>query len=374
VIGGKGVVVYKNSFLPLLLLALLALPFSVLVSCAAKPGELPVNHTPGTAVSFLETENRSSAPDIAEGAAIAGTTAIAGLDEIAELERSGGFVPGLGLAESKLREGTGDYAGAVLAVYKELSWAYALGAADVSREAIRQGMEKLLEPGTVFLPDAQKKIAASVRAILAYFEGRYDEAEKSLTGIYGKDGEVDGFSRFLLLVCALEKGNAGREERSLYSVIRSRYAGFPEYWYRFARYEAGNADTKENADSGKPGAAGDAGAHAERCINLAPEGPYAAECRTIFAKAMGLKSEDAPSLKTRLEIETAVTAAVNQKNPEMLSQLLPLAALPDNPSTLYACAAMRSLAGEQIFRTWFVNAAEKAKGRLAERLFYISRG
>ncbi|MDR2143154.1 MAG: hypothetical protein LBP29_02145, partial [Treponema sp.] len=44
----------------------------------------------------------------------------ADLDELAELERSGGFVPGLGLAESNLREASGDYAGAVLAVYKEL--------------------------------------------------------------------------------------------------------------------------------------------------------------------------------------------------------------------------------------------------------------
>jgi len=79
-------------------------------------------------------------------------------------------------------------------------------------------------------------------------------------------------------------------------------------------------------------------------------------------------------LKTRMEIETAVKEAVNQRNPELLGPLLPLAALPDNPSTLYASGAMRALAAESIFRSWFSAEAEKARGRLAERLQYISRG
>jgi hypothetical protein len=153
----------------------------------------------------------------------------------------------------------------------------------------------------------------------------------------------------------LEKGTAGREERSVYGAIRSRYSLFPEYWYRYARSE-------------------EEGAHAERCINLAPDGPYAAECRIILAKTMGLETGDAPAIRTRLEIEIAINEAVNQRNPELLVPLLPLAALPDNPSTLYASGAMRALAGENIFRSWFSAEAEKARGRLAERLFYISRG
>jgi uncharacterized membrane protein YhfC len=89
---------------------------------------------------------------------------------------------------------------------------------------------------------------------------------------------------------------------------------------------------------------------------------------------MGLQPENAPALKTRLEIEATVTQAVNQRNPELLSALLPLAALPDNPSTLYASGAMRALAGESLFRAWFTAEAGKARGRLAERLLYISRG
>ena len=326
----------------LLLITLLLVPF--LAACAGRPGELPADRTPGEAVELME--RRGSLPDA--------------LDELIELERSGGFVPGLGLAESRLREDAGDYAGAVLAVFKELSWAYSLGAADVSRDTIRQGLEKLLEPEAPFEQEAREEIAATVRAIFAFFEGRYNEAEKQLSLLFGKDDEADSFSRFMLLVCALENGTAGREEKSMYGAIRARYMGFPEYWYHYARSEPGTGEIVS--------------AYAERCINLAPEGPYAAECRIMLAETMGLKAEEASSLKTRFEIETTISEAVNLRNPELLSSLLTLIALPDNPSTLYASGALRALAGEALFNSWFTREAEKARGRLAERLLYISRG
>ena len=331
---------YKNFFLLLLLL------LGVFISCSAGAeisGGPAMLQDKGTLAPGWEKMPDEAVPLPAE------------LDEIAELERSGGFVPGLGLAESKLREDAGDYAGAVLAVYKELAWAYALGAADVSGDVIKQGLQKLLEAETPFTEEAREKIEEAVGAILAYFNGSYDQAEKSLGKLFENEKELDSFSRYMLLVCALEKGTAGREDRSAYGAIRSRYVFFPEYWYHLARAE-------------------DSAQYAERCINLSPAGPYAAECRVILAKAMGLKAEDAPVLKTRMEIETAVKEAVNQRNPELLGPLLPLAALPDNPSTLYASGAMRALAAESIFRSWFSAEAEKARGRLAERLQYISRG
>ena len=337
-------------FLLLLLLFLVVLTF--LAACTGKPGELPADRTTSETAELIE--RRGSMPDA--------------MNDLIELERSGGFVPGLGLAESRLREDAGDYAGAVLAVFKELSWAYSLGAADVSGETIRQGLEKLLEPESPFEAAAREEIAAAVRAILAFFDGRYIEAEKNLFQLYGKDDEADSFSRFMLLVCALENGTAGREEKSMYGAIRARYMGFPEYWYRYARSEHG-AGTIEMG-----GYTDAAAAYAERCINLAPAGPYAADCRIILAKTMGLNAEDAPVLKTRFEIETEISQAVNQRNPELLSSLLSLVALPDNPSTLYASGAMRALAGENLFRLWFASEAEKARGRLAERLLYISRG
>jgi len=286
------------------------------------------------------------------------------LEELAEMERTGGFVPGLGLAESNVRERAGDYAGAVLAVYKELSWAYSMGVGSVSREAILAGLNRLLdgEVASRFSEDAQNQNTRAVKAISAFWNSRWDEAENQLGSLYGNDREADSFSRWMLLVCALESGNAGREIRSAYASIRSRYTSFPEYWYRAARTEFPNA-----AD------------YAEMCINLAPSGPYAAECRIILAKSMGLNNGDAPALKTRLEIESLVNASVNQRNPELLAELLPLAGLPDNPSTLYAAGAMRALASELTFRNWFVKEAEKAQGRrangrLADRLLYISRG
>ena len=265
----------------------------------------------------------------------------------------------------------------MLAVFKELSWAYALGAGDVSREAIREGLGKLLEPETAsrFGEEARKKIAAAVPAILAFFEGRWEEAEQRLFPLYGGDPEADGFARWMLLVCAMEK-SGGSQGRSAYGAIRARYGSFPEYWFRAAR--AAQAAGKAKA-AGIPGTAKNeqsalAGDYAERCINLAPAGPYAAECRIILAETMGLGGADAPALRTRREIEAAVAASAEQGNPELLAPLLPLAGLPDNPSTLYASGAMRALAANGTFRDWFVREAEKARGRLAERLRYISRG
>jgi len=301
-------------------------------------------------------------------AGISDEEALPVLENLAEMERTGGFVPGLGLAESNVRERSGDYAGAVLAVYKELSWAYSMGVGSVSREAILAGLNRLLdgEVSARFSEDAQNKNAMAVKAISAFWNSRWEEAEHQLGSLYGGDREADSYSRWMLLVCALENGNAEREVRSAYASIRSRYASFPEYWYRAAR-------------AGFPNAAD----YAEMCINLAPLGPYAAECRIILAKSMGLSQDDAPALKTRLEIESLISTSVNQRNPELLAELLPLAGLPDNPSTLYAAGAMRALAAELTFRNWFAKEAEKAQGRrpgtgagsrLADRLLYIARG
>jgi hypothetical protein len=281
----------------------------------------------------------------------------AGLEEFAELERSGGFVPGLGLAESNLREASGDYAGAVLAVYKELSWAYGRGEGGVTREAVAAGLNNILELG------AGPGAAEAARAALAFFEGRWKEAEVLLKKLFAEETETDGFSRWMLLVCSMEQGNASRGIRGEYSAIRARYAGFPEYWYRGARHFR-TLETVVPA----------AGAYAERCINLAGDGPYAAECRAILAKTAGLGEKDGPAIKTQAEIETFAGAALRNAQPELLAGLLPLVELPDNPYTVYASGVLRALAADEQFRSWFSSQAAKAKGRLAERLLYIARG
>ena len=167
----------------------------------------------------------------------------------------------------------------------------------------------------------------------------------------------------MLLVCAMEQGDLSREIRGEYSAIRARYAAFPEYWYRGARCFR-IPGTVVSA----------AGAYAERCINLAGNGPYAPECRAILAETAGLGGKDSGAIKTQAEIELLVETALRNSRPELLAGLLPLVELPDNPYTIYASGALRALAADEKFRAWFSSQAANAKGRLAERLLYISRG
>lgn len=273
------------------------------------------------------------------------------MDEIAEMERSGGFVPGLGLAESGLRERSGDYAGAVLSVYKELSWAYSRGEGGLTRETLLESLARVENLGEG--PGA-KEAALAARA---FFEGRWEEAESRLKKTFA-EGALDDYSNWMLMVCALERGGASREVRETYSAIRARYAVFPEYWYRGARCLPEQASR----------------VYAERCVNLAAAGPYAGECRRIFAEAAGLNGKDGAALKTRVEVEEITGAALQENRPELLAELLPMLALPDNPYTLYVSGALRALSSAGPFRRWFSSEAAKAKGRLAERLLYIVRG
>jgi hypothetical protein len=75
-----------------------------------------------------------------------------------------------------------------------------------------------------------------------------------------------------------------------------------------------------------------------------------------------------------MEIDALVTLAINTGNPLVLENLLSLISLPDNPYTVYAVNALRALTPVPMFRDYFVRQSAYASGRLAERLFYISRG
>ncbi|MDR1930562.1 MAG: hypothetical protein LBQ44_08045 [Treponema sp.] len=280
------------------------------------------------------------------------------LEELAELERSGGFVPGMGIAECKLREESGDYAGAVIAVYKELSWAYAHGLEGINREAIEEGLAKVgeLEFAGSGGPKAAEEADKAARAALDFFNGRWTEAQALLTELFPGETEPDSFIRWMLLVCSLEGGGISRETRSAYGAVRARYSSFPEYWYRGARTFSGNA----------------AGDYAERCIDLAGSGPFAPECRSILARVSGLGADDGKALRTRAEIEGLIQDAVIRQKPELLEDILPLIALPDNLHTIYAAGILRALTAEPMFKSWLNGEAEKARGRLAERLEYIT--
>jgi hypothetical protein len=285
----------------------------------------------------------------------------AALDELAEAERFRGFVPGLGLTESNLREEQGDLGGAVIAAYKELAWSYAAG--DLSREGVEAGLKRVLE---LYPGESGGEAVQAARGALAFFNGRWTEAGEILTALFD-DTEPDSFPRWMMLVCALEEQSAkgetalpesSRTLRSAYGSIRGRYAAFPEYWYRAARCFPGSTALE----------------YAERCIDLAPRGPFAGEARRILAERAGLSPRDGAALKSRAEIEEVLLRALASGDAALLADLFPLLALGDNPYTLYAVGVLKAAAAaEAPFRNFFTREAERNAGRLAERLVYISR-
>jgi hypothetical protein len=276
------------------------------------------------------------------------------LEELAELERTGVYTPRLALAESGLRERAGDYAGAAAAAYKELLWDYGRG--NIPKENLEQALERLRALKTA-VPGEDTTVRAA-GGILAFEREEWSAAEGILGVLFDGDEDPDSFSRWMLLVCALEQNREHKKAAGAYRSIRARYAQFPAYWYRGARAFAGAV----------------AAEYAERCVNLAPEGPFAAECRNILAVFTGLKSEDGPALKTKTEIEDIISRSVKEGNPAILSGLNPLISLPDNPYTVYAVGALRALAPVPLYRDYFSGQAAAAGGRLAERFAYICRG
>jgi hypothetical protein len=314
------------------------------------------------------------------------------LERLAEQERSNGFESGAGLRESSLREQGGDYVGAVFAAFKELFWAYSFAHGEEQRRSLESTIESGFRDMMTGLAQSLSPAAAgsaiqAVEAALAFFQGRYEEAGSLLAELRRDDAEPDAFSEWMRLVCALECAGqsgaattaataaavAGEEEsglrhlRASYASIRSRYETLPAYWYFGARNMTGERIP----------------AYAERAINLSPDGPYAADARTMIAEFVGLSQADSGAIMSMYEIETVVVNAVNAKNPESLAVLFPLTALPDNPYTLYAAGTLRGLASDAQFRNYFDRQlaalkdnkkADLSQTRLAERLAYNVRG
>jgi len=205
-------------------------------------------------------------------------------------------------------------------------------------------------------------VTLTANAIIAFLKKQWDTAAEGLEPLFNESDEPDGFGRWLILVCVLEKNKTetlaeNRQASAAYKSIRARYSQFPEYWYRGARCFLG----------------GIAAQYAENCINLSPQGPFADECRSILAANTGLKNEDGLSIKTKKEIEAIISQSVNSSNPQVLDSLLPLIGLPDNPYTVYAVSALKTLTGIPKFNEYFSGHAAVSKGRLAERLLYICR-
>jgi len=202
---------------------------------------------------------------------------------------------------------------------------------------------------------------------MAFMSGNWDLAEELLSETLTAEEEPDSFLRWMLLVCSLEKGDVLPATRQIYGAIRARYRLFPEYWYRGALAFSGNGSISVS--------------YAEQCINISPKGPFAEDCRRILAEHIGLspngrntQNDFHSGVLTRVEIENIIRASVSMNNPAILEELYPLMALPENPYTLYAMGAMKSLAAVPDFRSFFMESAIKSQGRLGERLSYIARG
>jgi hypothetical protein len=268
------------------------------------------------------------------------------LENLIELERSGSFAQGMGIRESMLRETLGDLAGAVAAAYKELAWAYGMGL--IEKAAMEQSMQNADSLGDI--------PSQAARGCLAFIRGRWAES-KLILEQFNSGEEIDSLFQWMILSCTLEQNHADKQAADMYRAIRGRYVKFPEYWYRGARAFSGYLSSE----------------YAEHCITLAPEGPFAEECRKILAAAVGLSPGDGRLLLCRPEIEQVVSRSVNQGDPALLDQLMPLISLPDNSYTIYAVGMLRTLASVPVFRDYFRDSSDKSTGRLAERLAYISR-
>jgi len=293
------------------------------------------------------------------------------MDQIAEIERAGAFFPGLALVESEFREKAGDYSGAAVAVYKELSWAFSCGNAGMKQ--VEEGLQNAFDLYNNFLPELGQRRDSGVIALLgcmAFAREDWKEARELLEKILKADEEPDSFLRWMLLVCALEQEvpEEAASKRSAYSSIRARYARFPEYWYRGARAFSAAEDAGEGSI---------AVIYAEQCINSNPQGPFAPQCRRVLSENLGLLSDGKDTysnIRTKAEIENTIRTSVSMNNPGILEELFPLISLPENPYTLYAMGALKVLSSVPEFRTFFIEEAGKSPGRLGDRLSYISRG
>ena len=340
------------SFVPGLLPALFALT-QVFCACAGQVQGRPAAGNPLVAAG-IPAAAVPAAESAAETLVQADIERISGLlDEMAELERSGIYRREMALAESGLREKIGDYAGAVVAIFKDMSWAYGHGY--LTKEDIDQGLHRVL-----VLEGQEGKEAAvqAAHALIAFMQERWDDAGQKLAALFGGIDEPDSFVNWMILSCTLEKENGDRKAGSVYRAIRARYVQFPEYWYRGAKVFSGSIASE----------------YAEICISLAPNGPFAGECRSILASFTGLRQEDGVKIRTKSEIESIISQAVNTGNPYLLEPLIPLFELAENPYTIYALGALKSLAFLPSFRAYFDCLAADSKGRLADRFTYISRG
>lgn len=279
---------------------------------------------------------------------------LAELAELAEFERRGRYVPGMGLYESSIRQRSGDSLGAVFAAYKDIAYAYGRG--ELGLQDVRSRLDLLEAKSTESGSDGT--VQAAIKAIRSCLSGDWQAAVPQLAGLGPGTGQQDSFQAWVVLAARLESGTVTAAELERYSMMQARYALLPEYWYRFYRAQTNVGIRRDSA---------------ERCVALAPGGPYSSESRTAIALSYGLERDDGAAILIPAEIEALAALAVRSGEPKRLEALLPVLGLPDNPLTLYAVGTLRGLCSVDVFRIWSVAMASESAGRRAERLRYVSR-
>ena len=289
------------------------------------------------------------------------TTAVARIDavasgalaKLAELERRGRYESGLGMLESGIRKKAGDNAGAVFAAYKDLVYGYGRGQIDASTLKERLGE---LEAANSDEKDAAA--LAAIEAIRAFVAEDWLATLTALVKAPASDDQEDAFARWIELASTLRLEGSTPATLEGYALLQARYSLLPDYWFGFALAQD---DTELLRDS------------AQRCIALAPDGPLAGDARAMVALSYGLEPSDGASILTPAEIESIITRTIDDRDPAVLEELLPVLGLADNPATLYALGALRSLCAVAEVRTWLSARSGTTGGRTAERLRYIAR-
>ena len=320
------------------MLLIVASIYLVMAGCTVRMTSVPGIDT-GTVPSS------AAAPRI--DAAAAGTLA-----NLAEAERRGRYESGLGVFESGLRDEAGDHAGAVFAAYKDL--AYAFGRGQIDESAMNERLDEL-EAGRSNEKDPAA--LAAMKAIHSFIAGDWIAALSALREMPAGDGEEDSFEHWIELASTLRLERSSPGALGRYALLQSRYSLLPDYWFDFALAQD---DAELMRDS------------AQRCIALAPAGPLAGDARAMIAGSYGLEPSDGASMLIPAEIESIIRRTIDNENPAVLEELFPVLELADNPATLYALGALRSLCAVAEVRTWLSARSGTSGGRTAERLRYIA--
>ncbi|OHD19263.1 MAG: hypothetical protein A2087_09595 [Spirochaetes bacterium GWD1_61_31] len=280
-----------------------------------------------------------------------------------ETERRQGYQAGSGLVASSYYEQLGLVVPAVFAACADLSQAYATGMITIDdyagslNQLAANWMDQSSEDGRL--------VNQSIEAVRLFLASDWAGAEKILANLAGYTLHDDSFQAWMYLVAQIELNESRPYQgdqivvydqlATAYGSMMSRYRLLPQYWYYAMRI---NLNDSLAIDA------------AERCINLAPTGPFALLAREALAELWSLPKGAAVGLLTVQEIQDLIQTALADADLEQIKSLFPLLGLADNPATLYALGALQGLADNQIVRQWIQAESAKANGRLAERLRY----